>query len=303
MVDQSPHHRSKGIVVGYDDSPSSVAALEWAAAMAGRWGTTLTVLHSADLAAAPIEPAYDIARLPEAVGETGREMLDEGVARARTLMADAGQVVGLLAVGSPAAELVHASKDADLVVTGSRGRGVLAAGLLGSVAFAVTAHAECPAVVVRAERSAHPDRHHPVVVGIDASHPSERALDHAAEIAAISGATLHIVHVAHGSVSPEAQAYVESANAGTAHSNAVRTHAEDIVRDAAERALAAYAHLTVETEVLYGSAGHVLSPLGAHAALIVVGSRGRGGFAGLLLGSVSHAVIHEAPCPVMVVRA
>lgn len=303
MVDQSPNHRSKGIVVGYDDSPSSLAALEWAAAMAGRWGTTLTVLHSADLAAAPIEPAYDVARLPEAVGEAGSELLADGVARAQKLMTDSAQVAGLLAVGSPAAELVHASKDADLVVTGSRGRGSLAAGLLGSVAFAVTAHAECPAVVVRAERSAHPDRHHPVVVGVDASQPSERALDLAAEMAALSGATLHIVHVAHGSFSPDAQAYVESTRAGTEHTNAVRAYAEALVKRAAERAHAAYANLPIETEVLYGSAGHVLSPLGAHAALIVLGTRGRGGFAGLLLGSVSHAVTHEAPCPVMVVRA
>ena len=302
MVDQSTNQRSKGIVVGYDDSPSSNAALEWAAETARRWGTTLTVLHSADIAAAPVQPAYDVARLPEAVGEAGQELLAEGIARAQKIMASSSPVVGLLAVGSPGAELVHLSKDADLVVTGSRGRGPLAAGLLGSVAFAVAAHAECPAVVVRAERSGHPDGDHAVVVGVDASGPSERALDLAAEMAAISDSVLRIVHVAHGSFSPDAQAYVESSSAGTEHTNAVRSHAEGIVHSAAERARAAFANLAVETEVLYGSAGHVLSPLGAHAALIVVGTRGRGGFAGLVLGSVSHTVIHEAPCPVMVVR-
>lgn len=302
MVDQSTNHQPKGIVVGYDDSPSSVAAVEWAAATALAWGTTLTVLHTVDVAS-PLAQAYDVSRLPESVAEAGREVLAEGVARAQKLVTDASRVAGLLVVGSPAAELVHASKDADIVVTGNRGRGPLAAGVLGSVAFAVTAHAACPAVVVRADHPAHPDPDHRVIVGVDASQPSERALDLAAEMAAISGAALHIVHVAHGSFSSDAQAYVESSSAGTEHTNAVRTHAEDTVQGAAERARAAFPELPIETEVLYGSAGHVLSPLGAHAALIVVGSRGRGGFAGLMLGSVSHTVIHEAPCPVMIVRA
>ena len=302
MVDQSKHRLAKGIVVGYDDSLGSIAALEWAAATANRWGTTLTVMHSVDLAAAPIEPAYDLARLPDSLGEAGRELLADGVARARQLMTETSQVAGLSAVGSPAAELVHASKDADLVVTGSRGRGPLTAGLLGSVAYAVTAHAECPAVVVRTERPDQPGRDHPVVVGVDESPASENALDLAAEMAAISDAPLHIVHVAHGSFSPDAQAYVESEQAGTEHTKAVRAHAEDMVRRAARRAQATFANLPIETEVLYGSAGHVLSPLGAHAGLIVVGTRGHGGFAGLLLGSVSHTVIHEASCPVMIVR-
>jgi len=133
MVDQTSHALSRGVVVGYDGSPGSLAALEWAAATANRWGTTLTVMHSVDLAAAPIEPAYDLARLPDSIREPGREVLASGVARARQLMNDPSQVAGLAAVGSPAAELVHASKDADLVVTGSRGRGPLVAGLLGSV--------------------------------------------------------------------------------------------------------------------------------------------------------------------------
>jgi nucleotide-binding universal stress UspA family protein len=302
MVDHSQLQLSKGIVVGYDDSPGSIAALEWAAATAQRWGTTLTVMHSVDLAAAPIDPAYDVARLPDSLHEADRQLLADGVARAQQLMTEPSHVTGLSAVGSPAAELVRASKDADLVVTGSRGRGPLAAGLLGSVAYAVTAHAACPAVVVRAERPVQTGPDHPVVVGVDESPASERALDLAAELAAISNAILRIVHVAHGSFSPDAQAFVESARAGTEHTKAVRADAEQKVRRAARRAQETFANLPIETEVLYGSAGHVLSPLGAHAGLIVVGTRGHGGFAGLLLGSVSHTVIHDASCPVMVVR-
>ena len=302
MGDQSPNTVSKGIVVGYDGSSGSFAALDWAAATAQRWGTTLTVLHSVDLAAAPNEPAYDFDRLPESLAETGRAMLAAGVARARQLMTEPSQVIGLPAVGSPAAELVSASKDADLVVTGSRGRGPLAAGVLGSVAYMVTAHASCPAVVVRAEHPVPAGPEHPVVVGVDDSRASERALDLAAEMAATSGAALHIVHVAHSSFSPDAQAYVETTRAGNDHTKAVRAQAQETAQRAARRAQATYANLPIDTEVLYGNPGHVLSPLGAHAGLIVVGTRGHGGFAGLLLGSVSHTVIHEAPCPVMVTR-
>jgi len=302
MGEQSRQGTSWGIVVGFDDSPASIAAVDWAAATAQRWGTTLTVMHSVDLAAAPLDPAYDLARLPDSLGEAGRDLLAEGVARARRLMTDPTQVTGLSVLGAPAAELVHASQEADLVVTGSRGRGPLTAGLLGSVAYAVTAHAACPAVVVRTEPTVLPGREHPVIVGVDDSPGAERALDLAAEMAAISDAALHIVYVAHSAFSPDALAYVESAKAGTEHTKAVRGHAEKTVRRAADRARAAFAGLTIETEVLYGRAGRVLSPLGAHAGLIVVGSRGHGGFAGLLLGSVSHTVIHEAPCPVMVAR-
>ena len=222
MGEQSRHGTSWGIVVGYDDSPASIAALDWAAATAQRWGTTLTVLHSVDLAAAPVDPAYDLARLPDSVGEAGRDLLADGVARARQVMAHPSQVTGLSVLGAPAAELVHASQEADLVVTGSRGRGPLAAGLLGSVAYAVTAHAACPAVVVRAEPAVLPGPDHPVIVGVDESPGSERALDLAAEMAAISDAALHIVHVAHSAFSPDALAYVESTKAGTEHTKAVR---------------------------------------------------------------------------------
>lgn len=292
----------QGIVVGYDDSPDSRAALEWGAATARLWQTTLTVMHVVDLAAAPIEPAYDFDRLPQSLGEVGREMLAAGVARAQQLMPEPSQVVGLAAVGPPAGELVRASKDADLVVTGSRGRGPLPAGLLGSVSYAVAAHAACPAVVVRAGHPVQPGPHHPVVVGVDGSLAAEKALDVAAEMAAMSGATLRVVHVAHSSLSPDAQAYVESSMAGNERTKTVRAQAEAMVRRAARRVRAAYGHVPLETEVLYGNPGHVLGPLGTHAGLIVVGTRGHGGFAGLLLGSVSHRIIHDAPCPVMVVR-
>lgn len=302
MAAQTTHRPTKGIVVGYDGSPGSLVALDWAATTADLWDTPLTVMHTVDLAAAPIEPAYDVSSLPESLAEAARETLATGVAHAQEVVKDAARVVGLTTVGSAAAELVHASKDADLVVTGSRGRGPVTAGLLGSVSYAVIAHAACPAVVVRGDQTVAHEPGRPVVVGVDGSQGWQEVVDIAAEMAALSAGQLHIVNVAHGSLSPDAQAYVESAHAGTSQTNAVRARAQETVQRAAVRAQTTFPRLTVETEVLYGSPGHVLAPLGAHASLIVLGTRGHGGFAGLLLGSVSHTVIHEATCPVMVVH-
>jgi nucleotide-binding universal stress UspA family protein len=102
--------------------------------------------------------------------------------------------------------------------------------------------------------------------------------------------------------SPESWAFFETSSAGSDHTHAVRAGAEATVLRAKERVEQSHPELEVETDVLFGHPGHVMAQLGTTAGLIVLGSRGRGGFAGLLLGSVSHAVIHEADCPVMVVH-
>lgn len=294
-------HQGRGVVVGYDGSPGSEVALDWAAAAAKRQRLPLTVVCAVDVVLAPVEPLYSIDRLPDEVQQSSQRTLDEGMARAAKVLDDS-QVHGIRSVGSAGAVLVKESEGAAFVVTGSRGRGRFASGLLGSVSYAVTAHAPCPAVVVRGESPVHPDAEHRVVVGVDDSESADRALDIAAEIASNAGARLHIVRVGHLPASPESYAYFEDSKAGTEHTHEIRDEAEQTARRAAERARAAHPDLTVEAEVLYGDAGHVLSPLSARAGLMVVGSRGRGGFAGLVLGSVSHTVIHEAECPVMVVH-
>lgn len=292
--------QERGIVVGFDGSPGSEAALDWAARTARRQGRPLTVLHVSDLAAAPSRTAYVPEFLSDAVAEAATATLNEGVERAAAVL-DRSRISGTTLIGSPSAELVAASEGAALVVTGCRARGRLASGLLGSVAYAVTAHAKCPAVVVRGQEAPYPDATHEVVVGVDDSGASERALDVACDIAAATGAPLRIVRV-EPLHSPESWASVETRHAGSQHTHALRAEAEATLERSEKHAHGAYPDLVIETEVLYGDAGHALAPLGDRAGLVVVGSRGRGGFSGLLLGSVSHTVIHEANCPVMVVR-
>ncbi|SES45864.1 Nucleotide-binding universal stress protein, UspA family [Pedococcus cremeus] len=290
----------RGIVVGYDASPGSETALMWAADAAKRQGRPLTVLHSGEPAAFPVEPAYSAERLAEDLAEVSHGILQDGVDKAATVL-DRSEISAVSVDLTPAAALVEASEKADFVVTGSRGRGRVAGGLLGSVSYAVTAHARCPAIVVRGETPVHPDADHKVVIGVDDSLPSQRALEVAADVAARSGAGLHVVRVGH-LVSAPGWAYAESEKGGTRHSRSVTDEAQRTLDAAKEQVSRSHPDLPLETEILYGDPGDVLTTLGAKAGLIVVGSRGRGGFAGLLLGSVSHKVIHRAECPVMVVR-
>ncbi len=290
----------RGILVAFDGSPGAEVALDWAAAASHRRQVPLSIVYCVEMASVPLEPMYNAEALPREVREEAQSVLDRGVRRAEKVT-DASLVNSAVVIGSPAAELVIASRDVELVVIGSRGRGRVAAGLLGSASYTVTAHAKCPVVVVRGESNVHPDATHPVVVGVDASDASQRAVERAAEVAATAQASLRIVTVGRLR-SPEGWAYVEDSAAGNQHTHAVRERALPILDAARDRVLALHPDLEIETEVLFGEAGHVLALSGVHAGLLVLGSRGRGGFMGLLLGSVSHTVIHEAACPVMVVR-
>jgi nucleotide-binding universal stress UspA family protein len=298
-----------GIVVGYDGSPGSRLALTWAAEEARLRGKHLTIVHSVNVAAVPAYPAMDLSQLEPSLAQAAKTLVDDGAVRAAETL-DAAQVETQYWLGSPAAQLVDASKEAELVVVGSRGRGRVLAGILGSTSYAVAAHARCPVVVVRGpvdsssdepKMPPRPGRGHDVVVGVDDSDSAARAVDVAAEVAEREGAVLHVVRVAH-SASMEAWTYAEVAKGGTEETHALRDHAEQSVTRAANRARARHPKVLVTTEVLYGDPGQSLADLGSTAGLVVVGSRGHGGFTGMLLGSVSHRVIHDAACPVMVVR-
>ncbi|NUR16782.1 MAG: universal stress protein [Dermatophilaceae bacterium] len=297
-----------GIVVGYDGSPGSRLALAWAAETARLQGRHLTIVHSVNVAALPAYPAMDLSQLEPTLAHAAKTLVDDGAVRAAETL-DAAQVETQYWLGSPAAQLVDASKQADLVVVGSRGRGRVLAGILGSTSYAVAAHARCPVVVVRGPVESsdepamppRPGRGHDVVVGVDDSDSAARAVDAAAEVAEREGAALHVVRVAH-SASMEAWTYAEVAKGGTEETHAIRDHAEQSVTRAANGARARHPKVLVTTEVLYGDPGQSLADLGSTAGLVVVGSRGHGGFTGMLLGSVSHRLIHDATCPVMVVR-
>jgi nucleotide-binding universal stress UspA family protein len=290
------------IVVGYDGSEPAGAAVDWAAAEAQRRRSPLTVVHALDhLDAAPGPLGVPWLDLSEE--STGR-IAAEGVARARK-NADSIDIAAVVELGSTAKTLLEAAHDADLVVVGTRGHGALAETLLGSVSVAVSSHARCPTVVVRGDSSLLPGPHRPVVVGVDDSPGADTALRFAAETAEETGAQLIVVSgyqpamlqvwtgIISTTVDPQPDPGYDADSRGAA---------EKVVATAARIARTGYPGLDVTEQVRQGPAAAAITGATYQAGLAVVGSRGRGGFAGLLLGSVSHRLLHTALCPVAVVR-
>jgi nucleotide-binding universal stress UspA family protein len=294
------------VVVGYDGSAGSAIAVEWAAAAAAREDRDLVVLHAVDLTFTPLPPVAEAESLPPTVRTASQNVVDDGVRLATKVLPDA-RVHSRLTVGTPAGRLVGASRDAAYVVTGSRRHAASLSGVVGSVAYAASAHAHGPSVVVRTNPwdtgrepavPPQPDRRHKVVVGIDDSAAAQRALDRAAAVADGAGAVLQIVSV----TPPDEEALLARADDRRARVvHALRRHVGERVSAAVDHVAAARPDLDIETTVLHGAPSHVLAAEAECAGLVVVGRRGHGGFTGLLLGSVVHRLLHEAMCPVMVV--
>lgn len=289
------------IAVGFDGSSPAVAALDWAAAEARRSGATLRVISVIHFPGLPAGTLDSAPILPASMLNRANKLSAEAALRARKLL-DSGKLETQIVIGAVAESLVSATQSVRLLVVGNRGRSDLASTVLGSVSFAVTAHAHCPVVVV-GEGAVLVGPQHGVVVGVDGSSTGERALDLAADLAAHAGAPLRIICAwdlpaaeSPGfdyweTVSPDADW------ARTQHDVAVK-----VVTAAVERASSHHRTLVVTSDVLQGEAGAVIAGASHDAGVVVVGSRGLGGFTGLVLGSVSHYVIHSCACPVMVVR-
>ncbi|GAB3883986.1 universal stress protein [Terrabacter terrigena] len=293
---------SQGIVVGYDGSPGARLALDWAIETAKRDERPLTLLHCVGLTMTPTFRAYDPNVQAHTYDELSRGVLAEAIEIASNQLGR-NDIHPLSAVGNASAELVGVSSQADLLVTGSRGHGTISSGLLGSTSYAVTAHAHCPAVVVRGPSVVHAGPNHPVVVAFDDSKPAQTALRTATQVAAAAEAALHIVSVDNvGGL--EAWPETDTMLGREEVAESLHRQVEKTARDVADETRRAHPGLDVRTNVVGGAAGRAIAGYATDVAagLIVMGSRGHGGFTGMLLGSVSHRVIHDAPCPVMVVR-
>ena len=289
------------IVVGYDGSDHSVAALEWAAAEAERRGRPLTVLHVLDYLGWIPSPMGPFG-WPEVEDERVARVARSGADRARNI-ADLVDVSAITRVAQVPATLIAFSDEAELLVVGTRGHGELAGAVLGSVAFAVGAHARCPVVVVRGE-SVVPGPDRPVVVGVDGSGNSDEAVRYAADAAAAVRAPL-IILSAYRTLTSEAwaEAYVYLIAQGRpAFDTLARRSAATAASTGARVAREAYPGLDITEQVVEDLPAQALAKAAEGAGLLVVGSRGHGGFVGLMLGSVSHALIHSAPCPVTIVH-
>lgn len=287
------------IVVGTNGQPDSQPALGWAADEACRRHTELRVVYVLSMPAVLVGPTGDASVLPGEVFASAHEIARTAAEAARERGADT--VESTVEIGSPAAVMVRESTDAELVVLGSRGRGDVATAVLGSVMVTVTSHAHCPVVVVRPRCTEHLDFEHAVVVGIDGSPHAGDAVAFAADTASRAGVPLVVLtawHLPrHGPLS-----VVWSVTGKDENRSQAEALAREPVDAIVERLRRTHPQVSVVGRVVEGDAGAVLAQASRRAGLVVVGSRGRGGFRGLLLGSVSHHVVHDATCPVAVVR-
>jgi nucleotide-binding universal stress UspA family protein len=282
-----------GIVVGVDGSEASLRAVDWAAAEAARRGVGLTVFVAVY---GPPEEAV-LWTGPHMTPQLADQVMRRAAERARD--AAAGVPVDVRTViATPTRGLIDQAAEADLLVVGSRGLGAFTGLLVGSVSEQVAEHATCPVVVVRGE-SSNPNL--PVLVGVDGSAANRPAL----EFAFAAADERHVGLVALATVPP----LWITPPVGYAITPPV-PHPADQLREAGQlleqavRPLAEkYPHVPVEQRPILGPAAHALIQASGYSSLLVVGSRGHGGLAGLLLGSVSRHVLRHAECPVAVVRS
>jgi nucleotide-binding universal stress UspA family protein len=281
------------VVVGVDGSKASEAALVWATRDAARRNAELAVTHVFDwrVQGSRVQVAGGYR---EAVQEAAEAIVGAAVTKARA--AEPGlRISQELTVGLPAPTLVERSAGDTLVVVGNRGRGGFASLLLGSVSQQVAVHASGPVVVVRGRTDATTGA---VVVGVDGSPESAQTLGTAFDEAALRGARLVVVHVCAGATKPwghDVAPYVDGD--GIQELVAAR---EMLAQEIAPWA-AKFPDVVVEPVAVGGHPAEVLIDMSRTAQLVVVGSRGSGGFAGLLLGAVSQQLLHHAGCPVLII--
>lgn len=291
MSSGEPHRDPAPVVAGVDGSASARDALDWAAAEAAARTRPLWLVHACPPPVAPgsLGPAPRLG--PDAGTDSG--VLQEAARRAR-LVAPEVEVTTRLVFADPTAAIV--AQRAELIVVGSRGLGAVRGALTGSVSVAVCTRARCPVAVVKPLRAMAPGPSQArVIVGVDGSDLSTPAIGFALRAAAQRGLGLTALHA----WTPWPPADIDGLGDEWAASEAAARHRLD-------RTLARWRNATpaatITPQLVRDDPAHALAVESVGAALVVVGSRGRGGLTRLLFGSVSHAVVHDAHCPVAVIR-
>lgn len=303
------------VLVGIDGSDQARHALERALEEARAQNLSVRLVGAYPVIGVG-DPGLE-SRFTEAVTKENAEHLAE----AREVVEQAGLPVETVEAGGDAAKaIVEQSGEAALVVMGKRGRGGALRGRLGSVSAAVAAHAKCPVIVVpEAAEGRHSERHRGgndvaleeggpvkadeldftgrVVVGLDALGSRNPALWKAVQYAQAHGKILALVSV-NGAMSGTPEWFQDEFNQARYFQEA-----DEKLTEVSREIIAEHPELTVEHHVLVGRPARILMNTTHSADLVVVGSRGIGGFRGLLLGSVSQAVLENAAGPVMVVPA
>ncbi len=286
-----------GVVVGVDGSAPSDAAVRWAAREAVLRKLRLTLVHATATPALPWLGAPVPAELRQREELASQAILDGAVKIAEDTIKDGGraEIESQLLHSAPVPTLVEMSKDADMVVAGARGLGAVGSVLLGSVSTGLIHHACCPVAVIHQEALLQsPAVHDSVLLGSDGSLASELATAIAFEEASLRGTRLVALH---------AWRDADMAHIPSMEESALRTAAEETLAERLAGWRERYPEVSVTRIVEYDRPATHLLDRSKIAQLVVVGSHGRGGFAGMLLGSVSTAVAQAARTPVIVARS
>lgn len=289
--------RRAGLFVGVDGSASSDAAVRWAAREAVQRNVPLTVVHARKAGAmgsqlVPLSPAPVPVEFVQWQKEHGEQVLAESVKLAESVDDHhRPEVKSELVFSAPVPTLVDLSKDADMVVVGCRGQGAWQRILLGSVSTGLVHHAHCPVAVIHDEVSARSGW--PVLLGLDGSPASERATAIAFDEASWRKTDLVALHAWNDA---------EMSNIPSLEWSALANRADEILAERLAGWGERYPDVAVQRVVVWDQPARHLVERSQTAQLVIVGSHGRGGFAGMLLGSVSTAVVHGACTPVIVAR-
>ena len=284
------------VLVGVDGSVSAQGALAWAAAEASSRHCPLRIVHTFSWPV--IGNLLDMTFTGDmniGLQSAAAWILTEARAHAREVAPDI-RVIADLFVGPAAPTLLNEARNADLVVVGSRGVGGFRGLLVGSVSATVAAHSPCPVVVVHPHGDGTAFPASPagrIVVGVDGSAISAAAIRFAFQQAARCHIGITAVHAA----TPSRQHPSLRVPA-----DIVDQIDRQLFAEAMESKRVVFPAIDVRTNLVHGHPAQALIDSSAGAELVVVGSHGRGGFAGMLLGSVSQAVLQHAACPVAVVR-
>lgn len=278
------------ILVAYDGSADARRALMWAAHESLRSGVPVHVIAVNEILPSTWGGVGGMAVVTEGYVLDSSVVLEE----AAKALADAGvtSVTTAQRTGPVVPELVQAAQSASVLVIGSQGHGAAGEALMGSVSQHLARHATCPVVVVREPRDSEARR---IVVGIDGSPTSSAALEYACRRAETTGETVVAIHGWHVRAPSTDVRVAEPRNVDMGERERLLAESVAGVRED-------HPDVRLEREVVLVSPQRCLVDASASASLVVVGSRGLGYFSGLLLGSVSQAVLHRATCPVAVVR-
>jgi nucleotide-binding universal stress UspA family protein len=291
----------EGIVVGVDGSPSSDVAVCWAAREAAMRHLPLSLVHVIErppwglvaLGGGPVPPLSDIGEWQPTEAE---ELISAAVELAKDTVQDGAlpQLNAQVYFSAIGPALFDLSAQAQMIVVGSRGRSKVGRILLGSVSTGLVHHSQCPVAVIHDETpaAAKPSQL-PVVVGIDGSPASELATAIAFDEASWRGVELIALH---------AWSDAHVADLPSIEWSAQQAVGEEALAERLAGWRERYPDVVLRRKIVLDAPARHLLEEAESAQLLVVGSHGRGGFSGMLLGSVSTAVAQAARVPVIVAR-